>query len=48
MLKKNLLIFYVVIQVKEEGWGYTNAFICIGTHSQLLLQNRLKDVYETW
>ena len=25
-----------------------NAFICMGTHSQSLLQKRLMDVYETW
>ena len=26
----------------------TNACICIGTHSQPLLQNRLMDVYKAW
>ena len=35
----------------KEG-GHTiacnNAYICIGTHSQPLLQNCLMDVYETW
>ena len=30
------------------GGGCTNASICMGTHSQPLLQNRLMDVYETW
>ena len=31
------------------GWGCcTNACICIGTHSQSLLQNRLMDFDETW
>ena len=28
--------------------GCTNACICMGTHSQPLLPNRLMDVYETW
>ena len=28
--------------------GCTNACLCIGTHSQPLLQNRLMDVYKTW
>ena len=41
------IIFYVFIKVKE-GAGCTNAFICMGTHSQPLLQNGSKDVYETW
>ena len=31
----------------KEG-GCTNACICMGTHSQPLLQNRLMDVYKTW
>ena len=30
------------------GGGCTNACICMGTHSQPLLQNRLMDVHETW
>ena len=35
--------------MKEEGArGCTNAYVCIGTHSQPFLQNRLMDVYETW
>ena len=32
----------------DEERGSTNACICMGTHSQPLLQNRLMDVYETW
>ena len=35
--------------MKEGGGvGCTNACICIGTHSQPLLQNRFMDVYKTW
>ena len=30
------------------GVSRTNACICIGTHSQPLLENRLMNVYETW
>ena len=33
---------------KKGGGGCTNAFICMGTNSQPLLQNRLMDVYKTW
>ena len=33
---------------EKGGGGYTNACICMGTHSQALLQNHLMDVYETW
>ena len=33
---------------ERGGGGYTNACICMGTHSQPLLQNGLMDVYETW
>ena len=32
----------------KEGGACTNACICIGTHSQPLLQKRLLDVNETW
>ena len=32
----------------NEGRGCTNACICIGTHNQPFLQNRLMDVYATW
>ena len=39
--------FYMYLGT-ERGGGYTNAFICMGTYSRPLLQNRLKDVYETW
>ena len=31
-----------------EGRGCTNACICMGTHSQRLLQNCVMDVYKTW
>ena len=40
-------IFYVFILGEKRG-GCTNACICMGTHSQPLLQNRLMYVYETW
>ena len=33
---------------RRKGGGCTNACICMGTHSQPLLQYRLMDVYETW
>ena len=33
---------------EKKGGGCTNACICMGTHNQPLLQNRLMDVYETW
>ena len=33
---------------KRGGGGCTDACICMGTHSQPLLQYRLMDVYETW
>ena len=32
----------------KEGGGCTNAYICMGTHSQPFLQNCLMDIYETW
>ena len=41
----NLLCIYLG---EKWGGGYTNAGICMGTHSQPLLQNRSVDVYETW
>ena len=41
-----MIFFYVFIQVKEGGGGCTNAFIYMGTHSQL--QNRMMDFDETW
>ena len=42
-----ILMIYLCIYIGEEG-GCTNACICMGTHSQPLLQNRLIDVYKTW
>ena len=33
---------------EKGGGGCTNACICVGTHSQPLLQNRLMGVYKTW
>ena len=39
---------FLCIYLGEKGGGCTNACICMGTHSQPLLQNRLMDVYETW
>ena len=36
------------IPCQKERGGCTNACICVGTHSQPLLLNRLMDVYETW
>ena len=38
---------FLYIYFREKG-GCTNACICMGTHSQSLLQNHLMDVYETW
>ena len=42
-----ILMNFLCIYLGEKG-GCTNACICMGTHSQSLLQNRLMDVYETW
>ena len=39
---------FLCIYLGEKGGGCTHACICMGTHSQPLLQNRLMDVYETW
>ena len=40
---------FLCIYLGGKGGGCcTNACICIGTHSQPLLQNRWMDVYETW
>ena len=39
---------FSIYYLGEKGGGCTNACICMGTHSQPLLQNRLMDVYETW
>ena len=45
-----ILMNFLCIYLGEGkgGGGCTNACICMGTHSQPLLQNRLIDVYETW
>ena len=43
-----ILMNFLSIYLSEKGGGCTNACICMGTHSQPLLQNRLMDVYETW
>ena len=46
---KCLKIFNEVLYIYlDEGkGGCTDACICMGTHSQPLLRNRLMDVYET-
>ena len=43
-----LMNFLCIYLGEKEGEGCTNACICMGTHSQPLLQNRLMDVYKTW
>ena len=44
-----ILMNFLCIYLGEKRGGCTNnACICMGTHSQPLLQNRLMDVYETW
>ena len=46
-----ILMNFLCIYLGEKGGGggeCTNACICMGTHSQPLLQNRTMDVYETW
>ena len=43
-----ILMNFLCIYLGEKGEGCTNACICIGTHSQPLLQNRWMDVYKTW
>ena len=42
-----ILMNFLCIYLIKKGGGI-NACICMGTHSQPLLQNRLMDVYETW
>ena len=37
---------FLCIYLGEKRGGCTNAGICMGRHSQPLLQNRLMDVYE--
>ena len=39
---KILMNFYIFIKVKKGGG------ICMGTHSQPLLQSRWMDIYQTW
>ena len=43
-----ILLRIYIGEGKGGGGGCTNACICMGTHSQPLLPNRLMDVYETW
>ena len=44
-ISMNFLCIYLGV---KGGGGCTNACLCIGTHSQTLLQNRFTYVYETW
>ena len=45
---KNFYEFFIYLfRWRKEGGGCTNACICIGTHSQPLLQNHLMDFDET-
>ena len=44
----NFLCIYLGVKHVKRGGGCTNACICIGTHSQPLLQYCLMYVYETW
>ena len=43
-----ILMNFLYIYLGEKKRGCTNACICMGTHSQPLLQNRVMEVYETW
>ena len=45
-----ILMNFLCIYLGEKGRGVhsSNACICMGIHSQPLLQNGLMDVYETW
>ena len=43
-----ILMNFLCIYLGEKGGGCTIASICMGTHSQPLLQNRLMDFDETW
>ena len=43
-----ILMNFLCIYLGEKRGGCTNACICMGTHSQPLLQNRVMDAYETW
>ena len=44
----NEFSMYFTIYLREKGGGALMHVICMGTHSQPLLQNHLMDVYETW
>ena len=39
---------YTCIFLSDGRAGYTNACLCMGTHRQPLLQNRIMDLHETW
>ena len=43
-----ILMNFLCIYLGEKRGVCTNACICMGIHSQPLLQNGLMDVYETW
>ena len=43
-----ILMNFLCIYLGEKRGGCTNACICMGTHSQPLLQNHIMYVYETW
>ena len=43
-----LMNFLCIYLGEERGEVCTNACICMGTHSQPLLQSPLIDVYKTW
>ena len=43
-----LMNFLCIYLGEKGGGGCTNACICMGIHSQPLLQNGFMDVYETW
>ena len=40
--------FLCIFLGEGKGGGGVNACMCIGTHIQPLMLNRLMDVYETW
>ena len=43
-----LMNFLCIYLGEKGGGGCTNACICMGIHSQPLLQNGLMDVNKTW
>ena len=45
LIALRILMNFLCIYLGEKRGGCTN--VCMGTHSQPLLQNRLMDVYET-